>query len=88
MIFGDSNIEIVVESEEMKDYEYLLTAFDYRKQNILPPLVTPTSATCLDHVKTSFSVSTENGNTSFSDNYTALGEITVYFEKKRRKPPL
>ena len=51
----------------MKDYEKLLTAFDYRKQNILPTGVTPTSATFLDHVITSFSISTETVNTSFSD---------------------
>ena len=81
MIFGDFNIDTIVESKETKDYENLLTAFDYRKQNNLPTRVTPTSATCLDHVITSFSVSTETVNTSFSDHYTVLGEIAVNFEK-------
>ena len=88
MTFGDFNIDTLVESEEMKDYENLLTAFDYRKQNILPTRVTPTSATCLDHVIASISVSTETVNTSFSDDFTVLGELAVIFEKKRRKLPL
>ena len=83
MIFGHFDIDTIVESKEMKDYENLLTAFDYRKKNILPDRVTPTSATCLDHVITSFSVSTETLNTSFSDYYTVLGEIKVL--KKQRK---
>ena len=83
MIFGDFNIDTLVESKEMKDYKNLLTAFYYRKQNILLTRVTPTSATCLDHVITSFSVSTETVNTSFSDHYTVLGEITVSFEKTK-----
>ena len=77
MIFGDFNIDKIVESKEKKDYDNRLTAFDYRKQSILPTRVTPTSATCLDHVITSFSVSTETVNTSFSDHYTVLGEKTV-----------
>ena len=83
MSFGDFNIDTIVESKEMKDYENLLTAYDYRKQNVLPTRVTPTSATCLDHVITSFSVSTETNNTSFSDHYTELGERTVSFEKTK-----
>ena len=83
MIFGDFNIDTIVDRKEMKAYENLLTAFDYRKQNILPTRVTPTSATCLDHVITSFSVATETVNTSFSDHYTVLGEITVSFEKTK-----
>ena len=67
MIFGDFNFDTTVESKQMKDYENLLTAFDYRKQNFLPTRVTPTSATCLDQVIASFSVSTETVNKSFSD---------------------
>ena len=68
MIFGDFNDDKIVESKEMKDSENLLTAFDYRKQSFLPTRVTPTSATCFDHVITSFSVSTETVVTSFSDH--------------------
>ena len=85
MIFGDFNIDTIVKSKEMKDYENRLTAFDYRKQNILPTRVTPTSATCLDHVITSFSVSTETVITSFTDHYTVLGEIAVSFENTKEK---
>ena len=85
MIFGDFNIDTIVKSKEMKDYENRLTAFDYRKQNILPTRVTPMSATCLDHVITSFSVSTETVITSFIDHYTVLGEITVSFENTKEK---
>ena len=36
MIFGDFNIDTIVETKEMKDYENLLTAFDSGKQNNLP----------------------------------------------------
>ena len=81
MIFGDFNVIRIVESKEMKDYEKRPTAFVYRKQNILSTRVTPTSATCLDHVITSFSVSIETGNTSFSDHYTVLDDITINFQK-------
>ena len=68
MIFEDFNIDTIVESKKKtKDCESFLTAFDYRK---LPTRVTPKAATCLDHVKISFSISADTLNTSFTDHTT------------------
>ena len=69
----------------MKDHENLLTAFDYRKQNKLSTRIAPTPATCSDQILPSILVSTEAGNTSFSDNYSVLGEVTVIFLKRSNR---
>ena len=81
MIFGYFNIDTIIESKEMKDHENLLTAFDYRKQNNLPTREAPTPATRSDQNLPSILVSTEAVNTSFSDNYSVLGEVAVIFLK-------
>ena len=69
----------------MKDHENLLTAFDYRKQNKLSTRVAPIPANCSDQCLTSILVSTEAVNTSFSDNYSVLGEVTVIFLKTKQQ---
>ena len=85
MIFGYFNIDRIIESKEMKDHENLLTAFDYRKQNKLSSRVAPTPATCSDQILPSILVSTEAVNTSFSDNYSVLGEVTDIFLKTKQQ---
>ena len=59
ILCGDFNIDTIKESKEKSDYKRLLLAFDYKRQSCEPTRVTPTSATCLDHIVTSYQILNE-----------------------------
>ena len=76
ILCGDFNIDIIKDSKEKLEYENLLLAYDFKRQNSDPTRVTPTSATCLDHISsTSYQIKTETIKTTISDHYTVLGTI-------------
>ena len=75
ILCGDFNIDTIKESKDKSDYEKLLLALDFKRQNFEPTRVTPTFATCLDHVVTNYQIITETIKTTISDHYTVLGEI-------------
>ena len=52
-LFGDFDIDTIKDSKDNSDYENLITAFYFNRQNSEPIRVTPTSSTCLDHFSTS-----------------------------------
>ena len=53
LIFADFNIDTLKPSYEKTKYEILIQSYGYRIRNHQATRVTATSATCLDHVKTS-----------------------------------
>ena len=63
-----------------------ILALDFKRQNFEPTRVTPTSATCLDHIVTSYQINTETIKTTISDHYTVLGAIpgVIVKESKNR----
>ena len=70
---GDLNIDTVKKLKDKFDYEKILLAFDFRKQNFVTTTTTPSSATCLDHNLASHQVETETIKTAIIDLYTVLG---------------
>ena len=87
ILCGDFNIDTIKESKDKSEYEKLLLAFDFERQNFEPTRVTPTSATCLDHIVTSYQINTETIKTTISDHYAVLGAISgvIVKESKNRK---
>ena len=79
IICGDFNIDTIANSKDKYDYETLLLAFDFKRQNFEPTRITATSSTCLDHVITSYQVKTETIQTTMSDHFTVLGTIPGVF---------
>ena len=84
ILCGDFNIDTIIESKDKSDYEKLLLAFDFKRQNFEPTRVTPTSATCLDHIVTSYQINTETIKTTISDHYTVLGAIPGVIVKESK----
>ena len=66
------NICTTRDSKEKSDFKNLYLAYDSKQQNAELTRVRPTSATCLDHISTSFK-NTETFETTFSDQNTILG---------------
>ena len=77
VLFGDFNIDTLKENEDRSDYENLITAYCFKRQNSEPTRVTPTSLTCSDHLLISFPVKNETYKTTFNDHYTVIGEIFI-----------
>ena len=69
---------VVFVTGQMKPF---LWAFDSKRQNSEPTLVTPTSATCLDHMITSSHAETETIQVTIGDHLTVLCEIPNVEEK-------
>ena len=67
---GDFNIDTIKDSKEKLDFENLLLAYDFKQQKSDPSRVTPTSATCIDHISISYQMNTETIKTTISDHYT------------------
>ena len=85
ILCGEFNIDTIKESKEKLDYENLLLAYDFKRQNSVPTRVTPTSATCLDHISTSYQINTGTIKTTFGDHYTVLGTIPGLIMKESQK---
>ena len=85
ILCGDFNIDTIKDSKEKLEHENLLLAYDFKRQNSDPTRVTPTSATCLDHISTSYQINTETIKTTISDHYTVLGTIPGVIMKESPK---
>ena len=83
--FGDFTIDAIKDSKHKSDYENLIPAFCFRRQISEPSRVTPTSSTCLDYLLTSFPVKHETIKTTFSDQYTVVGEIHIDIKNSQQK---
>ena len=75
IIFGDFNIDTIKDSADKTNYENLLLAYNFKRQNSEPTRVTSTSSTCLDHYITSYTTTNQTEKTTMSDHYSVLGEI-------------
>ena len=84
ILCGDFKIDTIKKSKDKSDYEKLLLAFDFRRQNFEPSRITPTSATCHDHIVTNYLIKTETTKTTISDHYTVLGAIPGVVVKKSK----
>ena len=84
---GDFNNDTIKDSKEKLDYENLLLAYDFERQNSDPTRVTPTYTTCLDHISTSYQINTETMKTTItiSDHYTVVGTIPGVIMKETQK---
>ena len=71
----DFNIDTIKDPKDKFHFEKSCLAFDFKKQNFEPTRVTPTSATCLDHILTNYQVNTEAIKRTISDHYTLFGII-------------
>ena len=86
VILGDFNIDTIKESKFKTVYENVLRAYDFERQNSEPTRVTPTTATCLDHIITSYPINTMTISTTISDHFTVIGEIPVSSIAEQQKP--
>ena len=85
ILCGDFNIDTIKDSKENLEYENSLLAYDFKRQNSHPTRVTPTFATCLDHISTSYQINTETIKTTISDHYTVSGTILGVIMKESQK---
>ena len=85
ILCGDFNIDTIKDSKEKLEYENLLLAYDFKRKNSDPTRVTPTFATCLDHISTSYQINTETIKTTISDHYTVSGTILGVIMKDSQK---
>ena len=75
IIFGDFNLDTLVESCDLSKYKNLLNCYSLSVRIFLPTRVTATSATCLDHVITSYPVNTKILKLTISDHYAVEMEL-------------
>ena len=81
ILFGDFNIDTLVEHKTKTDYINLLTAYDFQVSNSLPTRVTPISKTCIDHMITERMVTTETIQTTISDHFTVTAKIPANWKE-------
>ena len=75
ILFGDFNIDTLVESCDLWKYKNVLNSYSLSIRNFLPTRVTATSATCLDHAITFFPVNTKTIKMTISDHYAVEMEL-------------
>ena len=73
VLFGDFNIDCLKNSLDRTNYENILSAYNYKRQNSEPTRVTATSST--DHLITSYQVERKTIKSTISDHYSVLAEI-------------
>ena len=59
-------------------------AFDFKGQNVEPTRVTPTPATCLNHIVISYQINTEIIKTTISDHFIVLGALPCVIVKESK----
>ena len=69
-------------------HENVLRAYDFERQNFEPTRVTLTTATCLDHILTSYPINTMTIRKTISDRSTVIGEKLVSSIAEQQKPKL
>ena len=74
VLFGDFNIDCLKYSLDRTNYENILSAYNYKRQNSEPTRVTATSSTCIDHLITSYQVEHKTIKSTINDHYSVLAE--------------
>ena len=82
IFFCDGFNTDTIKDSKKTDFDKLLTAYDFQRKNSEPTRVTPTSATCLDHILTRYQTNTETNKTRISDHYTVLRALLGVIVKK------
>ena len=76
IIFGDFNINTLIENSESINYTNLLAAYGFKIQNSEPTRVTSTTATCLDHIISSNEINTKTVKITISDHYAIETDLS------------
>ena len=71
----DFNIDKIKDWKVKFDWEDFFLEFDFKQRNFKPTRVTPTSATCLDHILTSYQANTETIKAPIGGHCTNSGLI-------------
>ena len=74
-MFGDSNIDTLVDFKSRSEYEPLLFVFDIKQQSFQPIRVIATSSTCLNHFFTIFQTEAQTIPPTICHQFSVLGEI-------------
>ena len=77
IFFGDFNIDTLTDDNEKHQYTNLLAAYGFAVQNNSPTRVTSTTATCLDHVISSYPIETETIKITISDHFALEASIPL-----------
>ena len=80
-LFGDFNIDTLIDGTNKNRYENILKAYDLAVQNSEPTRVTPTFKTCIDQFISSSPTDTITLKTTISDHYTILGKIPLKYHR-------
>ena len=78
IIFGDFNVDTLVDDSENKQYLNLLRAYGFSVQNNEPTRVTSTTATCIDHVSAKSFLKIKTMKLTISDHYGLEAEIPFF----------
>ena len=80
VIFGDFNIDTLVNDTDSKNYKNLLMAFGFEVQNNLPTRITINSKSCIDHIITQKNTQTDTIETTISDHFTIMADLGIKTE--------
>ena len=81
VIFGDFNIDTLIDVTDSRKYTNLLKAFGCEIRSILPTRITTISKSCLDHIITqNNNIQTDTIETSISDHFTVMADLGIKLE--------
>ena len=81
VIFGDFNIDTLIDDIDSRKYINLLKAFGFEIQNILPTRITINSKSCIDLIITQKNnIQTDAIKTTISDHFTVLADLGIKTE--------
>ena len=80
-IFGDFNIDTLIDDNDSRKYINLLKALGFEIQSNLPTRITINSKSCIDHIITQkSSIQTNTIKTTISDHFTVLADLGIKTE--------
>ena len=77
LIFGDFNIDILINEENKNVYESLLAAYNFRIRNYLPTRIQRLTQPCINHVITGDHVEITTLQTTISDHFSVIAEVPL-----------
>ena len=80
VIFGDFNIDTLIDDTESRKYINLLKAFGFEIQNNLPTRITINSKSCIDHIITQKNIQTDTIKATISDHFTVMADLGIKTE--------
>ena len=81
VIFGDFNIDTLIDDNDSRKYINLLKAFGFETQNRLPTRITINSKSCNDHIITrENNIQSDTNKTTISDHFTVLVDLGIKTE--------